>query len=85
VHRSWIYKLFARSRDGGYEALEPRSRRPRSCRRETLPEVVEAITVLRNDLWSQGRDAEATTIAYHLAQQMEDVPSLPRRSRINHD
>ncbi len=30
VHRSWIYKLFARYRDGGYEALEPRSRRPRS-------------------------------------------------------
>ena len=30
VHRSWIYKLLARYRDGGYEALEPRSRAPRS-------------------------------------------------------
>ena len=30
VHRSWIYKLLARYREGGYEALEPRSRAPRS-------------------------------------------------------
>lgn len=30
VHRSWIYKLLAWYREGGYEALEPRSRAPRS-------------------------------------------------------
>ena len=30
VHRSWIYKLLTRYREGGYEALEPRSRAPRS-------------------------------------------------------
>ena len=27
VHRSWIYKLLARYREGGYEALEPRCQR----------------------------------------------------------
>jgi transposase len=35
VHRSWIYKLIARYQDGGYETLEPRSRRPRSCKHQT--------------------------------------------------
>ena len=31
VSRSWIYQLVSRHRAGGYEALTPRSRRPRSC------------------------------------------------------
>lgn len=82
VHRSWIYKLLARYRDGGYEALEPRSRRPRSCRHGTPPEVVEAIVALRTDLRSQGHDAGAATIAYHLALQRKDVPSLSTIWRI---
>jgi transposase len=43
VHRSWIYKLLARYRDGGYEALEPRSRRPRSCKHQTPTEVVDQV------------------------------------------
>ena len=43
VHRSWIYKLAARYRSGGYEALEPRSRAPRSCPQQTPVDVVEAI------------------------------------------
>jgi transposase InsO family protein len=75
VHRSWIYKLLARYRDGGLEALEPRSRRPRSCRHGTPPEVVEAIVELRTELRAQGHDAGAETIAYHLAQQTQEVPS----------
>ncbi len=82
VHRSWIYKLLARYRAGGYEALEARSRRPRSCRHETPPEVVEAIVGLRSELREQGHDAGAETIAYHLAQQSKDVPSLSTIWRI---
>src|SRR3981081_4285150 len=31
ISRSWIYQLLERFEAGGYEALEPRSRRPRSC------------------------------------------------------
>jgi Helix-turn-helix domain len=31
ISQSWIYELVARYRAGGYPALEPRSRRPRSC------------------------------------------------------
>jgi transposase InsO family protein len=75
VHRSWIYKLLARYRAGGLEAIRPRSRRPRSCKHETPRELVEAIVQLRLELEAQGHDAGAETIAYHLAHSHKDVPS----------
>jgi transposase InsO family protein len=75
VHRSWIYKLLARYREGGLEALKARSRRPRSCKHETRQEVAQAIVALRRELAAQGHDAGAETIAYHLAQTYEDIPS----------
>src|SRR6266571_4605231 len=62
LSKSWIYELIKRYREGGYEALEPRSRRPRSCKHETPPEVVKAIVRLRGELESQGHDAGAETI-----------------------
>ena len=82
VHRSWIYKLLGRYREGGYEALQPRSRRPRSCKHETSAEIVEAIVRLRRELESQGHDAGAETIAYHLAQTRKDIPSVSTIWRI---
>jgi transposase InsO family protein len=82
VHRSWIYKLLARYREGGYEALEPRSRRPRSCKHETSAALVEAIVKLRGDLEAQGHDAGAGTIAYHLAAEHREVPSVSTIWRI---
>ena len=82
VHRSWIYKLLARYREGGLEALAPRSRRPHSCRHETPREVVEAIVKLRAALSAQGHDAGAETIAYHLSKERKDVPSLSSIWRI---
>jgi transposase InsO family protein len=82
VHRSWIYKLLARYRAGGYAALERRSRRPRSCKHETPPAMVKAIVRLRSELDGQGHDAGAETIAYHLAQTHTDIPSLSTIWRI---
>ena len=82
VHRSWIYKLLARYRDGGLDALEPRSRKPRSCKHETSPEIVDAILALRSELAAQGHDAGAETIAYHLARQYEGIPSVTTIWRI---
>ena len=76
VHRSWIYKLLARYRQGGLEALQPRSKRPRSCRHATSSEVVAAIVRLRGELADQGHDAGAETITYHLSREGDDVPSL---------
>jgi transposase InsO family protein len=75
VHRSWIYKLLARYREGGYEALEPRSRAPRCSPNRTPEEVVEAIVSLREQLLSQGHDGGAQTIAHHLAKELDYVPS----------
>ena len=83
VHRSWIYKLLARYREGGYEALEPRSRAPRSNPNRTPEEVVGAVVSLREQLLLKGHDCGAETIAYHLARQGADrVPSVSTIWRI---
>jgi transposase InsO family protein len=82
ISKTWIYELVRRYRAGGYEALEPRSRRPRSCKHETSPVIVRAIVELRHELESQGHDAGAETIAYHLAQRNREVPSVSTIWRI---
>jgi transposase InsO family protein len=75
VHRSWLYKLMARFRQGGYEALEPRSRRPRSCPHKTCLEIEQAIVQIRQKLARQGHDAGPHTIARHLEREFAEVPS----------
>jgi len=84
LHRSWIYKLLARYRQGGYEALEPRSRRPRSCKHATPDEVVGRVLGLRAQLQREGHDCGAHTIAHHLAQEMrgDGLPSVSTIWRI---
>jgi transposase InsO family protein len=82
VHRSWIYKLLARYRAGGYGALERRSRAPRSSPNRTPVETVEAIVALREGLSEEGHDCGAATIAYHLAEQLDPVPSVSTIWRI---
>ena len=83
VHRSWIYKLVARYREGGYEALEPRSRAPRSNPNRTPEEVVRAVVSQREQLLSLGHDCGAETIAHHLARQgIDGVPSVSTIWRI---
>src|ERR1700752_2878839 len=76
ISKTWIYELIKRYRAGGYEALEPRSKRPRSCRHQTSAQMVAAIVALRTELASEGHDAGAETIAYHLAQSHKDIPSV---------
>jgi len=75
ISKTWIYELISRYRAGGYQALEPRSRRPHSCKHETSGELVQAIVALRAELETQGHDAGAETIAYHLSQTHKDIPS----------
>jgi transposase len=82
VHRSWIYKLLARYREGGYEALEPRSRAPRCSPNKTPEEVVQAVVSLREQLLSQGHEGGAETIGYHLVGRFEEVPSVSTIWRI---
>jgi transposase InsO family protein len=76
VHRSWIYKLLARYKAGGYGALERSSRAPHSSPNRTPAETVAAILSLRQQLSAQGHDCGAQTIAHHLARQSDRVPSV---------
>src|SRR2546429_4612705 len=75
LSRSWINELVARFRQGGYPALEPGSRRPRSCPHQVGPEVQAAVLELRQELIAAGHDAGALTIAHHLVGRVDRVPS----------
>src|SRR5215813_7705790 len=82
VSRFWIYKLLARYREGGYPALEPRSRRPRSCSHQTAPEVEDEVVRLRAQLIQAVFDAGPQTILYHLQGRVPKLPSAATVWRI---
>jgi transposase InsO family protein len=75
ISKTWIYELIRRYRAGGYDALEPRSKRPRRCPSEAPAETVQAVVQMRTELEAQGHDAGAATIAYHLKSTMRAPPS----------
>lgn len=75
ISRSWLYRLLARYREGGYAALAPRSRRPHSCSYRTPPELEAAIVAVRAELAAAGHDAGPATIAHLLGRRLEAVPS----------
>jgi transposase InsO family protein len=76
VSRSWVYECLARYRADGDQGLHPRSRRPHSSPSRLAAEIEEEIIALRKDLAGQGLDAGPQTIAWHLAQRREQVPSV---------
>lgn len=75
ISRSWLFRLLARYRSGGYPALEPRSRRPNRSPRQTTGEVQQAILELRRGLGDAGLDAGPQTIAHHLRLRFGSTPS----------
>jgi transposase InsO family protein len=77
-----VYELVKRFRRGGYPALEPQSRRPKSCPHQHGPAVEAAILELRAALTAAGHDAGAATIAHHLKRQLSPVPSTSTIWRI---
>jgi transposase len=82
VSRFWIYKLLARYRQGGYPALEPRSRRPRSGSHQTAPEVEAEVVRVREELSQTGFDAGPQTILHHLQGRVPKLPSAATIWRI---
>lgn len=82
LSRTWIYELVKRFRSGGYAALEPRSRRPRSCPHQHGPKVEAAVLALRRSLTEAGHDAGAWSIAQHLRGTTERVPAVSTIWRI---
>jgi transposase InsO family protein len=82
ISRSWLFELLRRFREGGYPALEPRSRRPHSCSHQLGPGAQAAILALRQELTAAGHDAGAQSIAHHLAGRLQPVPSVTTIWRI---
>jgi len=76
ISRYWLYQLIARYREGGVDALEPRSRRPQSCAHAVDADVQAAIVRLRHDLGAAGHDNGAQTIRHHLRLELGTTPSL---------
>ena len=81
VSTRWIRELIHRYRKGGYQALEPRSRRPHSNPRQVPESTVKAILDIRQHLENNGQDNGAHTIRWHLQQQK--ITPLPAASTIH--
>jgi transposase InsO family protein len=76
VSKSWVAKLVGRFREGGYDAIVPRSRTPKRVPRRTPDGIEDQIVALRKELADQGLDAGAQTIDYHMGLQGAPVPSV---------
>jgi transposase InsO family protein len=76
VSKSWVAELVCRFRAGGYEAIQPRSRRPNSVPLKTCGELENEIVLLRKQLTEDGFDAGAHTIHHHLSLRHSQVPSV---------
>lgn len=66
VSTRWIHTLLTRWRKGGLEAVDPRSRAPKSHPNACPPETVATILELRKSLITQGLDAGPASIRNHL-------------------
>jgi transposase InsO family protein len=84
LSRRHLHRLLARYRDEGLDAVEPRSRRPKSNGAATPPTVRDRITALRQSLKADGMDAGPVTIAWHLEQEGHRPPSTSTIRRILH-
>ncbi len=82
ISERWVFELLRRFREGGYAALEPRSRRPRSCPHQVDAKVQELIVKLRLELTAAGHDAGPETIHFHLSASLVEVPSVATIWRI---
>src|SRR5262244_1707264 len=82
ISRSWLFELIARYRQGGYPALEPRSRRPKSSPQQVSADVVAEVLKLRRELADAGFDAGPQTILFHLQDRFPQLPSAATVWRI---
>lgn len=82
VSKSWVAKLVARYRDGGYDAIKPRSKAPKTIPNKTPTELEDQVVALRGELEKQGYDNGAATINYHLGLSMPSPPSISTIWRI---
>lgn len=77
--RRHLHRLLARYRDGGLDAVEPRSRAPRTSPHQVTDQVRDRILHLRAELTGNGLDAGPVTISWHLEREGLPAPSTIRR------
>ena len=82
--RQHLHRLLARYRNGGLDAVEPRSRRPKSNPARTSDPVRDRIIELRLELTRQGLDAGPVTISWHLETEGHRPPATSTIRRILH-
>ena len=82
ISRGHLHRLLRRYRDGGLDALEPRSRRPLSNPARTPDALRSRILALRTQLTAGGLDGGPATIAWHLEREGLPVPSTSTIRRI---
>ena len=84
ISRRHLQRLLARYREGGLDALEPRSRRPKTTPIATPLEVRGRVVELRAQLTAAGLDAGPETIRWHLEREGLRAPSTSTIRRILH-
>jgi transposase InsO family protein len=82
VSKRWINILLNRYHESGLEALEPKSRKPKTNPRATPPHLIEAVKQMRYELETQGLDAGPISIHWHLTQQGLTPPSTATIRRV---
>jgi transposase InsO family protein len=84
ISRRHLHRLLARYREGGLDALEQRSRRPKTTPIAACDELRARVVELRTQLTADGLDAGPVTIAWHLQREGLRVLSTSTIRRILH-
>jgi transposase InsO family protein len=82
VSKSWVAKLVARFKAGGYDALGARSTAAKKVANKSSIELEDKIVRLRKELTDDGFDAGPDTIHYHLGLTDPSPPSVSTIWRI---
>jgi transposase InsO family protein len=72
----WVHTLVTRYLNGGWDAIEPRSRKPLTSPSRTPPDVETQVIELRRSLQKSGHDAGPHTIAAHLEREHGTSPAV---------
>lgn len=84
ISRRQLHRLLARAKHDGIDAIEPRSKRPRTNPSKTPAPTRARIIELRTTLTTAGLDAGPVTIAWHLEREGHTPPSTSTIRRILH-
>ena len=85
ISRRHLHRLLVRYREGGLDALEPRSRRPKTTPIATPETVRQRVIELRAQLTADGLDAGPETIRWHLEREGLRAPSTSTIRRVLHE